>query len=522
MTTLSHKTLKDFTIHSLDGLGLKIQRLVTDSRELKPGDTFIAYAGENHDARQYIPEAVAIGVNAIIWEKKGFTWNPQWQLPNLGVNNLRQKAGVIASHLHGYPSRQLWLVGITGTNGKTSCSHWFAQAMTALGKKTAVIGTLGHGFANALTNATHTTPDATQLQQLLAGFVQQQARSVAMEVSSHGLDQGRLTGSEFSVAVLTNLSHDHLDYHGTMDSYAATKAKLFFWPGLKSAVLNLDEVLGVELSRQLEGRAIRVIGYGFKLPHEGSWVARNQQILFGSNIQLQMNGVRFDVAFDGRKVTLECQVPGRFNAYNLLAVLATLLASGVDFDDAIEVLQKVRPIPGRMELLGGGKQPVVIVDYAHTPNALSEVLAGLRETMADASQKRAGKNKGKLICVVGCGGDRDRGKRPLIGEIAARLADEVIFTSDNPRSEDPGEIINEMLSGVQSNYADRCMVEIDRSAAIYRAIQQARRQDVVLIAGKGAENRQERQGRKYPHDDRKVVRQVLHDLARQVLQEAES
>ncbi len=514
MTTSSHKNSKDFTIHSLDELGLKIQHLTTDSRELKPGDTFIAYAGERHDARQHIPGAIAIGANAIIWEKKGFNWDPQWQLPNLGVNDLRQKAGIIASHLLGYPSRKLWLVGITGTNGKTSCSHWFAQAMTVLGKKTAVIGTLGHGFASALASTTHTTPDAAQLQQLLAEFVQQQAQSVAMEVSSHGLDQGRLTGSEFSVAVLTNLSHDHLDYHGTMDSYAATKAKLFFWPGLKSAVLNLDEVLGVELSRQLEGKAIQVIGYGFKLPDKGSWVTSNQRILFGSNIQLQISSIRFDIAFEGRKVTLECQVAGRFNAYNLLAVLATLLASGVDFDDAIEALQKVRPIPGRMELLGGGKQPVIIVDYAHTPNALSEVLAGLRETMA-------GKIGGKLICVVGCGGDRDRSKRPLIGEIAARMADEVIFTSDNPRSEDPREIISEILSGVPSTLADRCMVEIDRSAAIYRAIQQARRQDVVLIAGKGAETRQERQGRKYPHDDRKVARQVLRDLARQV-QETES
>lgn len=521
MATLSHKNSKDFVVHSLDELGLKIRRLVTDSRELQPGDTFIAYVGENFDARQHIPEAVAKGVNAIIWEKKGFTWNPQWQLPNLAVSHLRQKVGLIASHLHDYPSRQLWLVGITGTNGKTSCSHWFAQAMTALGKKTAVIGTLGHGFANALSSTAHTTPDAAQLQQLLAEFVRQQAKSVAMEVSSHGLDQGRLTGAEFSVAVLTNLSHDHLDYHGTMDSYAATKAKLFFWPGLKSAVLNLDEVLGVELSRQLESKAIQVIGYGFRLPREGSWVTRNQQVLFGSNIQLKMDRLRFDVDFRGQRVTLQFKIAGRFNAYNLLAVLATLLASGVGFDDAVLALQQVRPIPGRMELLGGGEQPVVIVDYAHTPDALSEVLIGLRETTAGSKQKIADKDKGKLICVIGCGGDRDRGKRPLIGEIAARLADEVIFTSDNPRSENPGKIINEILDGVEGKQKDHCRVEIDRSAAIYRAIHQARRKDVVLIAGKGAETHQEREGRKYPHDDRKIVRQVLRDLARQKMQETE-
>jgi len=520
MTTLSHKNPKDFVIHSLDELDLKIHRLVTDSRELQPGDTFIAYAGENFDARQHIPEAIAKGVNAIIWEKKGFTWNPLWKLPNLAVSHLRQKTGLIASHLHDYPSRQLWLVGITGTNGKTSCSHWFAQAMTMLGKKTAVIGTLGHGFANTLSSTAHTTPDAAQLQQLLAEFLQQQAQSVVMEVSSHGLDQGRLIGAEFSVAVLTNLSHDHLDYHGTMDSYAATKAKLFFWPGLKSVVLNLDEVLGVELSRQLENKAIQVIGYGFRLPREGNWVTRNQQILFGSNIRLEMDRLIFDVDFRGQRMTLKFNIIGRFNAYNLLAVLAALIASGVEFDDAVLALQQVHPIPGRMELLGGGEQPVVIVDYAHTPDALSEVLAGLRETMAGSSQKLAENDKGKLICVVGCGGDRDRGKRPLIGEIAARLADQVIFTSDNSRSEDPGKIINEMLSGIGKAHKNRCQVEIDRCAAIYRAIHQARRGDVVLIAGKGAETHQEREGRKYPHDDRKIVRQVLHDLARQAIREA--
>jgi len=518
MASLNPNKPKDFVIHSLDELDLKVRRLVTDSRELQPGDTFIAYAGKNFDARQHIPEAIAKGVNAIIWEKKGFTWNPQWRLPNLAVSHLRQKVGLIASHLHDYPSRQLWLVGITGTNGKTSCSHWFAQAMTALGKKTAVIGTLGHGFGNALSSTTKTTPDAGQLQQLLAEFLQQQAKSVVMEVSSHGLDQGRLTGAEFSVAVLTNLSRDHLDYHGTMDSYAATKAKLFFWPRLKSAVLNLDDVLGVELSHQLQNKAIQVIGYGFRLPHEGKWETRNQQVLFGSNIHLKMNHLRFDVNFCGQRATLQFKIAGRFNAYNLLAVLATLLASGIGFEDAVLALQQVRPIPGRMELLGGGEQPVVIVDYAHTPDALSEVLTGLREMMAGSNQN---KHQGKLFCVIGCGGERDRGKRPLIGEIAARLANEVIFTSDNPRSENPETIINEMLNGVGPAQKNRCRIEIDRSVAIGRAIHKAQRWDVVLIAGKGAETHQEREGKKYLHDDRKVARQILRDLARQKIQETE-
>lgn len=497
--------------HLLDHLGIRVQRLSSDSRKLKPGDTFIAYAGENHDARNDIPLAMAAGVNAVIWEKRGFSWNPEWKLPNLGIAGLRHKAGQIASQVYGNPSRQLWSVGITGTNGKTTCSHWYAQAMAALRNKTAIIGTLGNGFLGALARSEHTTPDSVQLQSLMAEFLQQGARSLVMEVSSHGLAQGRLLGTEFSVAVLTNLSRDHLDFHGSMDAYAAAKAKLFFWSGLKSAVLNLDDVLGVELSRQLAGRKLSVIGYGFKQPGHGYWAASNQKIVYGSNLQVTSRYIKFDVEFCGQFATLKCNVTGRFNAYNLLTVLAALLASDVGLNDAIMALHQVKPIPGRMEKLGGGEQPLVIVDYAHTPDALTEVLTGLRAMLVGGSRKKhIRSSQPRLICVIGCGGDRDRGKRPLIGEIVSRLADEVIITSDNPRNEHPQEIIKEIMRGVEGKH---CSVEADRAAAIYRAIHGARKEDVVLIAGKGAENFQEINGRKYPFDDREVVRQVLHDLA---------
>lgn len=514
--TSGSKSEENFAAYLLDHLGITVQRLVADSRKLKPGDTFLAYAGEHYDARNDIPRAIAIGVNAIIWEKQGFSWDPAWKLPNLAVTGLRHKAGKIASQVYGHPSSHLWLVGITGTNGKTTCSHWYAQAMMALGKKTAIIGTLGYGFPGALNHSEHTTPDAVYLQQLMAGFLQQDAHSVVMEASSHGLAQERLIGSEFSVAVLTNLSHDHLDYHGSMDAYAAAKAKLFFWDNLRYAVLNLDEVLGVELSHQLAGENLSIIGYGFKQPQQGSWTARNQKILYGSNLQLTTRHIKFDVEFCGQHASLQSNVTGRFNAYNLLAVLATLLASDIDLHDAVTALRQVQPIPGRMEKLGGGDQPTVIVDYAHTPHALSEVLTGLREMMAGTRiKKHTRKNRTKLVCVIGCGGDRDRSKRPLIGEIASRLANEVIVTSDNPRNEPPMKIIQEIMQGVSGEH---CTIEEDRTAAIYRAIHSARKGDIVLIAGKGAETHQEKQGKKYPFDDREVVRQVLHDLASVKLQ----
>ena len=497
-------------------LNVKIQHLVADSRKLKPGDTFLACAGDQYDARKDIPQAIAQGVNAVIWEKQGFSWKPEWKIPNLGVAGLRHEAGKIASAAYGHPSRHLWLVGITGTNGKTTCSQWYAQAMAALGKRTAVIGTLGHGFPGTLHPSEYTTPDAVHLQQLMAEYLHQGASSLVMEASSHGLSQDRLIGSKFAVAVLTNLTRDHLDYHDSMDAYAAAKAKLFFWEGLQYAVLNLDEVLGVELSHQLAGKELSIIGYGFRQPRQTAHMADNQKILYGSNLQFTTQQISFDVEFCNRYARLQCNVTGRYNAYNLLTVLATLLASNIDLDDAINALQQIQPIPGRMEKLGGGDQPTVIIDYAHTPDALSEVLTSLREILAGTRvKKQTRKNQAKLVCVIGCGGNRDRGKRPLIGEIASRLADEVIITSDNPRHENPADIISEIMLGASGKH---CTSEIDRTAAIYRAIHGARKNDIVLIAGKGAETNQEIQGKKYPFDDREVIRQVLQDLSSPELQ----
>ena len=510
-SVLMRKSDESFVTRLLDQLGVSVRHLVADSRKLRAGDTFLALAGEKYDARKDIPQAIAVGVNAVIWEKHQFSWDPLWKIPNCAVAGLKTKAGVIASHVYGYPSRELSLVGITGTNGKTSCSHWYAQAMAVLGKKAAVIGTLGNGFLETLKQSKNTTPDAVSLQAEFARMLQDGAESVAMEVSSHGLVQGRVNGAEFAVAVLTNLSRDHLDYHGSMDAYAAAKAKLFFWPTLKCAILNLDDVLGMELSRQLVHKNMQIIGYGFNQPENmGRW-PQALRMLRGRNLKANIDGLEFDVEFEGRRGELKVSVMSKFNASNLLAVLATLLANGVDFHEAVAALSQVKPIAGRMEKFGGGDQSAVIVDYAHTPDALEKVLTGLREIICSSqARNKLGLRNPRLICVFGCGGDRDRGKRCLAGEITTRLADEVIITSDNPRSERPRAIIDEIVTGIsRRNYS----IEEDRASAIYQAIHNARKGDVVLIAGKGSEAYQEINGHKIPFDDREIAQQVLHDLA---------
>ncbi len=511
MSVMIGKHKNTFDIQLLDDLGVSIKRLVSDSRQVKPGDTFLAYAGKEFDARKFIPEAIKAGANAILWEKRNFTWNPEWQLPAMPVAGLKEKTGQIASHIYGHPSEKLWLVGITGTNGKTSCSHWIAQAMSALNNKTAVIGTLGNGFPGALEPTINTTPDSVLLQQMMADYLRQGADSMAIEVSSHGIVQERINGAVFSVAVLTNLSHDHLDYHGSMDAYASAKAKLFFWAGLKHAVLNLDEVYGVELSRQLENKDIQVIGYGFMQPEMSSGYADNLSIVRGSNLQSGIQGLSFDVEYQNECEHVAIDLIGRFNASNLLAVLSTLLARGIKFTDAVNALQQAKPIAGRMEKYGGGKLPFVIVDYAHTPDALEKVLVTLREVIKHSIKQTPSRNdKAKLLCVFGCGGERDQAKRKLMGEVTTRLADEVTITNDNPRQELPREIIEQIVAGTHENTSFN--IEEDRAVAIRQTINSAGKDDIVLIAGKGHESFQEIKGKKIPFSDAKIVQQVLREL----------
>ncbi|MCB5186199.1 UDP-N-acetylmuramoyl-L-alanyl-D-glutamate--2,6-diaminopimelate ligase [Methylobacillus gramineus] len=461
----------------------KFTAITADSRQVKSGSLFLAFPGEKADGRQFIAQAISQGAAAVLWEQEDFRWNPQWSVQNEAVSGLRQYAGNVADAFYGHPSQQLWMVGVTGTNGKTSCTHWLAQAFNLLRRKTAVIGTLGNGFPETLSHAVNTTPGPILLQGMLADYVEQGAVAAAMEVSSHGLDQGRVAGVHFDVAVLTNLTRDHLDYHGGMQAYADAKKKLFAFDGLGHAILNHDDAFGRQLALELAETDKQVLTYGL----EGGDVR-------GTDLTFNESGLQMLVHTPYGNARLQAAVVGRFNAYNLLAVLATLLVSGVELKQAVEVLGQIVAAPGRMQQLGGQQQPLVVIDYAHTPDALEKVLLSLREQAS-----------GRLICVFGCGGDRDKGKRPLMAAIASRLADHVIVTSDNPRNEAPAQIIAEVVAGLSGQY----QIEPDRAEAIATAINVARLGDVVLVAGKGHETYQEVAGIRHPFNDVSTAQQAL-------------
>ncbi len=460
-----------FDIRSLNQLGVTLSALTLDSRAVQKGMSFVAFPGESADGRHYIPDAIARGANAILWEQENFVWRADWQVPNLGVKNLAQHVGSIASHVYGNPSQKLWVAGVTGTNGKTSCSHWIATAFSLLGKKSAVIGTVGNGIVNQatqLSEATHTTPEAIGLQVMLKDFLQQGASHVAMETSSHGLEQGRVNGVKFDVALFTNLTRDHLDYHGDMEHYAQAKRKLFAMPQLKAAVINVDDEYGARWAQELQTTELDVITYSL---HHGD--------IRGSNLMLTRDGMTLDITSRWGNGRLTSRMIGAFNASNLLGVLGVLLAGGVALADALHALAQLSAPPGRLQQLGGGDQPLVVVDYAHTPDALEKVLQVLREIVP------AG---GKLVCVFGCGGDRDNGKRPLMGAISAKLADLSVVTSDNPRSENADHIIQQIVAGMG---AAKKNVQSDRALAILQAIDLIEKNDVLLIAGKGHETTQD-------------------------------
>ena len=498
MTSPSTMLGAGFHPELLAGLGVEITRLVTDSREVKPGDTFVAYPGGQTDGRRFIEQAIASGANAVIWEAKNFVWDESWQVPHLAIAELRQQAGALADYVYGSPSKKLWMVGVTGTNGKTTCSHWIARALYALGRKSALLGTLGNGFPGVLQHTLNTTPEAITVHGLLASYVQQDAQAVAMEVSSHALAQGRVNGVHYDVALLTNLSRDHLDFHGDMHSYASAKRRLFDWTHLKYAVLNLDDPFGAELAEALRDAEVEVIGYGLNETALQLAERLGIRMVFGSDLLMDAQGMTLHIRSSWGGAELHSRLIGRFNASNLLGTLAVLLVSGIELSAAAHELEQQKAVAGRMQTLGGKDKPTVVVDYAHTPDALEKVLQALHEVNAPG--------KGKLICVFGCGGDRDRGKRPMMGTVAAKLADESIVTSDNPRSESPKAIIDAILFGMEGG---TYQVIEDRAHAITRAVAMARAEDTVLVAGKGHEDYQEIDGVKQPFSDSEVVRRAL-------------
>jgi UDP-N-acetylmuramoyl-L-alanyl-D-glutamate--2,6-diaminopimelate ligase len=481
----------------LDSLNVNITRLVSDSRAVQPGDTFVAYAGAQADGREFIAQAISRGANAVIWDAQNFNWNDAWHVPNLAVLNLRHQAGAIADHVYRQPSKKLWMVGVTGTNGKTSISHWLAKSLDKLGRKSALLGTLGNGFPGALQSTVNTTPDVLLVHGLLAEYVQQGAQSAVMEVSSHALTQGRVNGVNFDVALLTNLTRDHLDYHGDMHSYAAAKRRLFDWESLKYAVLNLDDAFGAELAEQLLDAPVEVIGYGLNDASLKLAERLGIRMVYANLTQMDAQGLNLQLHTSWGAANLNSKLIGRFNAANLLGALAVLLVSEICLEDAARELGLQKAVAGRMQRLGGRDEPAVVVDYAHTPDALEKVLTTVREVTAPSG--------GKVICVFGCGGDRDRGKRPMMGTVVSKLADVSILTNDNPRNEEPGEILAAIISGMQGEYR---VIE-DRAKAIAHAIIHAEAGDTVLIAGKGHEDYQEIKGVRHPFSDSEFAQRAL-------------
>ena len=458
--------------------GIPVRNLVADSRTVEPGDVFLAYPGELSDGRKYIAAALERGAAAVVYEASGAEIG-ELQVPALGVENLRHVVAPLAAEVYGNPSRQLWLAGVTGTNGKTSVTQWLAESFKQLGKRCAIIGTLGNGYPGELKPSPNTTPNALTLQAALQGFVADEADACAMEVSSIGIEEGRIDATRFSVAVFTNFTRDHLDYHGSMEAYAAAKMRLFDWPGLKAAVVNLDDPFGLQILAHIN-RRIPCIGYTLN-----NVQAPVDECLSGEHLHMDAGGLSFEV----HGLRVQSRLVGRFNAANLLAVMATLRAYGIGLKEAVRACADLQPPPGRMQTLGGEGKPLIVVDYAHTPDALEKVLLTLREV--------ATARGGRLLCVFGCGGDRDAGKRPLMGAVAEKYADATMVTSDNPRNEDPSAIIAAIVAGMQATP----YVAPDRADAIRTAVTVAYPADVVLLAGKGHEDYQEIKGQKLPFSD---------------------
>ncbi|EGW54670.1 UDP-N-acetylmuramoyl-L-alanyl-D-glutamate--2,6-diaminopimelate ligase [endosymbiont of Tevnia jerichonana (vent Tica)] len=476
-----------------------ISCLAIDSRNLCPGGLFLACQGGDRHGLDFTEQALAQGAVAIAWEPNGPEVNRQAErlatqlpIPLIRVEGLTRLASLIAARFFAYPSRSMTVIGVTGTNGKTSVSHLLAQALDSEAR-CGVVGTLGAGFPEALEATGYTTPDAVSVQGLLAELKAKGARSVAMEISSHALHQSRVEAVHFDIAVFTNLSRDHFDYHGSFGNYAAAKRRLFQMPDLRCAVLNMDQPFGLELLGSLAGD-VDAVGYSADL--ESAFPERLSGWIRAERILPTARGMEIQLESSWGSGLLQTELMGSFNADNLLAALAVLLYKGWDWSEAIAALASIKTIAGRLERFEGEAGPMVIVDYAHTPDALQKALEVLR-----------GHCQGSLSVVFGCGGDRDRGKRPQMGAVAERLADRVILTDDNPRSEASETIIQQILSGMQQ--PDMVQVETDRAQAIRLAVESAGTDDLVLIAGKGHERWQEIGDRRIPFDDREQVQRLL-------------
>ena len=486
---------------------LEITGIVQDSRAIASGDAFVAIAGFGAHGLGFVAQAQAAGAAAVLFEPPppaefdvSNSTSTDAGIAMIAVPGLRARLGKMADTFHGEPSRTMTTVGVTGTNGKTSTVQLLAQAWTLRGRRAGSIGTLGAGLYGAVVPTGFTTPLVLQLHALLAQLRDAGADAVAMEVSSHALDQGRVDGVHFKVAMFTNLTRDHLDYHGTMDAYGSAKAKLFAWPGLETAVLNLDDAFGLELHAEMCARNRISIRAPMRMIGVSSRGAAGATVC-ADDIVLDLAGLSFMLRIDRANHPVRSPLLGRFNVDNLLAVAGALYALGEAPAQIAGTLSMLQPVNGRMNRLGGdGCLPLVVIDYAHTPDALEQALTSLRA--------HAG---GRLICVFGCGGDRDRGKRPQMAAIAETHADAVIVTDDNPRAENGDAIVADIAAGFV--HPAGIHIQRDRAAAIAAAIHTAAANDIVLIAGKGHEPYQEIDGVQYPFDDTAIARTALERRA---------
>lgn len=478
-----------------------VNSITLDSRKVKPECLFLACSGGDQHGLDYIKQALESGAAAVVYELDA-NWDKQkieqlghdGSIPLIEVPGLSKQASKIAGRFYGYPSHQMGVTGVTGTNGKTSSAIFLAQAMGEDGK-CGVVGTIGNGFPGELKTSTHTTPDPIELQRLLSELHQQGAVSISMEVSSHALEQGRVEDVHFDVVVFTNLSRDHLDYHGSMEAYGESKLRLFKMPGIRCAVINLDDDFGRQILDKLPA-GVLALGYGLTKQDEvperldgWAWAQDIKQDIHGMSVHIQTS------RGDGE---LKTGLLGRFNVSNLLAVLNVLLSKGVALDAALERISHLKTVPGRMERFGGNDKPLVVVDYAHTPDALKHAL--------EAARAHTGAH---MVCVFGCGGDRDTGKRPEMGAIAERLADRVILTDDNPRTEDGDWIITDILKGMEN--PSEVLVERDRATAIRKAVAESAAGDLVMVCGKGHEDYQLVGDQRLDFSDSEHVQQALEE-----------
>ena len=471
-----------------------VRGLALDSRQVQAGDLFLACAGTRVHGLAFAAQAVRRGAAAVAWEPgPGISADLPARVPAVAVPELGRRLGPIAARFHGEPARDLQLIGVTGTDGKTSVTHFIAEALSEPGRPAGLLGTLGYGPFGALGPASHTTPDAVRLQAELASLRGHGVRQAALEVSSHALSQYRTEGITFHTAVLTQLARDHLDYHGSIEAYAAAKRRLFRTPGLACAVLNADDAFGRELAGTLDA-GVRILSWQTGpavRPLSADWLRL-------AALERAPQGMVLRVESSFGPVVFRAGLLGDFNAANLMAALAVLLGMGMDPDEAGRRLAGVHGVPGRMELFSAPGRPRVVVDYAHTAHALQTVLENLRHYCP-----------GRLWCVFGAGGERDTGKRPRMGAAAEAGADRVILTSDNPRGEDPAAIIEQIAAGMRE--PARALRIPDRAAAIDAALAAAAPEDLVLVAGKGHEQTQQVGDRLLRFSDRAYVAARLQE-----------